>query len=284
MSRYPSAQWRPIRATSTVRVQKDIFCLHTIVGGMTSCWSYFDRLDVSVYSHLIIGGIWGSDAGRGLDGVAWQIANTDYRAAANLDSNYRIISVETGDNAARPIQPWTPKMCTKIVELMVDAHRLDGIPLVMVPDSKRGRRGIAYHRMGCDPYRVSGGEKWSNAYGKDCPTDPRIRQIPGLIARARAIVAGQPPIPEEDDDMAADPQVLAGLKAIKDSLDGLYRNGFSSQTPDKKYDPGHDTVSVAGMIRRQDALLKTQSETNRLLGEQVQKLDEVLEHFAEPGA
>lgn len=190
MSRYSSAFWKPIRATSTVAVTKDILCFHTGVGSATSIWSYFDRLDVGVYSHGIVGGIWGADAGKDLDGVAWQMADTDFRAAANLDGNWRVISWETADNAVRPIAPWTPKQCDKIVQIMVDAHQIDGIPLVLIPDTKLGRRGVAYHRLGCDPYRVAGGELWSSSFGKDCPTDPRIQQLPGLLARAQAIVAG----------------------------------------------------------------------------------------------
>lgn len=197
MSRYPSTIWRPIRDTSTARVTKDLLCLHTMVGSARGTWGYFDRLDVQVYSHVLVGGIWGGDVGYDMDGVAWQIADSDYRAAANLDGNWRVIAVETADNAARPIAPWTPKQCTRNVQIMVDAHRLDGIPLVLVPDSKPGRRGVCYHRQGCDPYRIPGGELWSKAYGKDCPTDPRIRQLPALIERARNIVNGAP----QEDDM-----------------------------------------------------------------------------------
>lgn len=198
MSRYPSAVWKPIRGTSTAALRKDILCFHTAVGYLGSTWNYFNRDDVGVYSHGCIGGIWGGDAAANLDGVAWQMADTNYRAAANLDGNYRIISWETADNAARPIQPWTSKQCAKIVEIMVDANRLDGIPLVLVPDSKPGRRGVAYHRLGCDPYRVAGGELWSGAYGKDCPTDPRIKQLPGLLDQARAIANGDDEVTPQD--------------------------------------------------------------------------------------
>jgi len=207
VSRYPSATWKPITGTSRTAVQKDILCLHTAVGYLTSTWAYFNRSDVGVYSHFVVGGPWGTDAGKGLDGVVWQLADTDYRAAANLNGNYRIISVETADNAARPIQPWTPAQCEALSQLMADANRLDGSPLVAIPDSKPGRRGIAWHRLGCDPYRVDGGELWSSSPGKDCPTQARIDQIPGLIARARAIVSGQP-----EEDVMTDAQ-MAELKA-----------------------------------------------------------------------
>lgn len=212
MSRYPSATWKPIRDTSTSRLTKDILCLHTMVGNLNSVWPYFDRLDIQVYSHFGVGGIWGSDASRNLDGVVWQMAETDYRAAANLNGNYRVISVETADNATRPIAPWTPKQCDALVRIMVDAHRLDGIPLVLIPDSKPGRRGVAYHRLGCDPYRASGGELWSSSVGKDCPTQARIDQIPGLLARAVAIVNGT----QEEDPMAGITidQIKAAVKDV----------------------------------------------------------------------
>lgn len=190
MSRYPSATWRPLSGTSTARLTKDVFCLHTMVGYLGSTWTYFERPDIRVYSHFGVGGIWGGDLAAGLDGVAWQMADTDYRSAANLDGNWRVISVETADNAARPLVPWTPRQQDTIVRLMVDAHRLDGIPLALVPDSRIGRRGIAYHRLGCDPYRVADGELWSSAYGKDCPTDPRIAQLPALVERAQNVVNG----------------------------------------------------------------------------------------------
>lgn len=254
MSRYPSALWKPIRDTSTVRVTKDILCFHTCVGSMRGTRAYFDRLDIQVYSHGIIGGIWGGDAGYNLDGVAWQIADTNYRAAANLNGNYRVISWETADNATRPIAPWTPKQGNKIVQVCVDAHDRDGIPLVMIPDSKPGRRGVGYHRLGCDPYRVSGGELWSSAYGKDCPTDPRIRQLPGLVQRARDIVNGTIPAPkppEEDMDAA---QFKELTDYIHDTTWAAVRAGLTG-TENSRYryeDTGKDlaAISVAGQTRK----------------------------------
>lgn len=255
MSRYRSATWRPIRDTSRAALRKDLLGLHTIVGGMRSCWSYFDRLDVQVYSHFLVGGVWGSDAGHGVDGDVWQIADTDYRAAANLDGNYRVISVETADNAARPIKPWTDKQCTAIVRIMVEAHRLDGIPLVLVPDSKPGRRGICYHRQGVDPYRVSGGERWSGAYGKDCPTDPRIRQIPALIDRARRLVDGTNDDTERDWlDMATEAQVRSIVREETDkAIRGYYEVAvYGDQRVDTKADTHPENIQrlrqdVAGL-------------------------------------
>ena len=216
MSRYPSATWKPIGGTGTQPLTKDLLCLHTAIGGGLSTWNYFNRADIGVYSHLVVCGVWGSDAGQDVDGLTLQMADTDYRAAANLDGNWHIISVETGDNADRPIAPWTAAQCEALAQVMADANRLDGIPLVLVPDSQPGRRGICYHRLGCDPYRVDGGELWSSAYGKDCPTQARIDQIPAIIARARAIVAGTP----EDDRPTID-ELNAAAAAGK--LDPFFR-------------------------------------------------------------
>lgn len=195
MSRYPGAVWRPLPGKTTGRLTPDLLCLHTMVGYLKSTDSYFRQ--AAVFSHFGIGGIWGSDNGAGLDGTVWQWQDTTYRAAANLNGNYRIISVETADNAARPIAPWTPAQEEAIVGLMVWAHREHGIPLVLLPDSRPGRRGVAYHELGCDPARVDGGERWSTAYGKDCPTNVRISRIPGLVQRARSIILGATPPPIE---------------------------------------------------------------------------------------
>ena len=250
MSRYPSATWKPIGGTSRIAVRKDIFCLHTAVGSGTSTWNYFNRADVGVYSHIVVCGVWGADAGKDVDGLALQMADTDCRAAANLDGNWRIVSVETADNAARPIQPWTPAQCETLSRLMADANRLDGIPLEPIPDSRPGRRGIAYHRLGCNPYRVNGGELWSSSTGKDCPTQARIDQIPGLIDRARAIVAGQ-----EDDDVT-DEQ----MQQIKDwiheevqfGVQAVLKGGSNSRI---KGLPSGEQTALAGTEQRLGAKL-----------------------------
>lgn len=185
--------WKPITNRSDRPLTADLLGLHTIVGGAVGTWNYFDTGagGRGVYSHFLVHGKWSSADN---DGDLWQCQDTAFRAAANLDGNYRIISVETADNAARPIAPWTPAQEATIIRLMVWAHRTHGIPLVLVPDSRPGRRGVCYHAQGCDPFRVAGGELWSSARGKDCPTDARIERIPALLRAARSIVAGTVPV------------------------------------------------------------------------------------------
>jgi hypothetical protein len=201
VSRYRSCVWKPLNNRSSRALQKDILCWHTMVStSMAGTWTYFNTGagGRGVYSHGLLGGGWGVDARNGLDGVCWQAQDTNLRAASNLDGNWHVIAFETADNAARPIQPWTPKQCAKIVEVCVEANQVDGIPLLIIPDSRVGRRGVGYHRLGCDPYRVAGGELWTSVYGKDCPTDARIRQLPALVDQARIIVAGGNPPTQSD--------------------------------------------------------------------------------------
>jgi hypothetical protein len=203
MALYPDAQRRLLDKPKTALTNPEVCCLHTQVGSLYGVDQYFRT--VSTFSHFGIGGIWGGDASRNLDGVVYQWGDTRYRSAANLEGNDRVISVETADNAARPIAPWTAKQLTAIVNLLVWVHKTHDIPLVLIPDSKPGRRGVGFHRQGCDPYRVPGGELWSRSFGKDCPTQARIDQIPGLIKRAREIVSGTPtPTPISEDLMSKD--------------------------------------------------------------------------------
>jgi hypothetical protein len=63
-------------------------------------------------------------------------------------------------------------------------------PVRQIPDSKVGRRGIGYHRLGVPGYMLPGTEQWSTAKGKVCPGNRRIAQIPQVIARAQQILNG----------------------------------------------------------------------------------------------
>jgi hypothetical protein len=185
----------------------DIVCVHTMVGYLTSTERMF-RVNgyTGVESHFGIGGIWGGDLAAELDGVAFQFVSTEFRADANLDGTHRIVSIETADNApakASGILPWTPKQCRKLIELIAAICKRYDIPAELVPDSRPGRRGIAYHRQGIDPWRVAGGEIWSKSRGKECPGDARIAQLKSvIIPGVRAILAGKPTTEQKDDEMS----------------------------------------------------------------------------------
>ena len=235
MLTYPAAVHKPLGPQTEPRMTgHDVVCLHTMVGYLTSTDQYFRCGNGVGYagteSHIGIGGKWGKDGTLGLDGVVQQWQDLMHQADANLDGNSTTISVETGDNTARPIQPWTLQQCEAIAEFLEwvcdkathagcpdtwTCHQV-GIPLVLIPDTLPGRRGIGYHRQGCDPWRVLGGVRWSASRGKDCPTQARIDQIPAIIARAQAIAAAKrPPTPappqEDDDPMAMTPEDRTAL-------------------------------------------------------------------------
>ncbi|MFI7678573.1 N-acetylmuramoyl-L-alanine amidase [Actinophytocola sp. NPDC049390] len=161
----------------------DIVCVHTIVGYQS-----------------------GGNAAHfttGASGRIVQARDTRHRSAANLNGNWHVIAIENEDHGSAygawsgsNVPRFTAAQAEAIAKILVWAHRAHGIPLTLVPDSKVGRRGIAYHRQGCDPYRVAGGELWSSAYGKVCPGDRRITQlINEIIPRARALASGT------EDDM-----------------------------------------------------------------------------------
>lgn len=193
---YPDGEYRPLgKQTEDRMTGHDILCLHTMVGYLTSSDNYFRTGNGAGYagteSHYGVGGKWGPDLAKNLDGKVWQWQDRAYTADANLFGAPRVISIETADNAGSPIAPWTPKQVEGIAQLLAwesttkahakcpstwTCHKV-GIPLVLIPDTKPGRRGVGYHRQGIEPWLVDGGVKWSMSRGKGCPDPARIAQI-----------------------------------------------------------------------------------------------------------
>jgi hypothetical protein len=142
-----------------------------------------------------------SHFGTGANGEIWQWVDTAYRSAANLYGNGRVVSIENADfgpgfpswntNDGAQVPAFTPKQIEANAQILAWANKVHGIPLELVPDSKPGRRGVAYHRQGVPGYMVPGGEQWSNSRGKVCPGNKRIAQIPQIIDRARQIASGR---------------------------------------------------------------------------------------------
>ncbi len=219
-------QWRPLGpdwdAPGRARLTPDIIGLHTMVTGLTGCDAMFRRNGYGgVHSHFGIGG----------DGTTYQWQDTRYRAAANLDGNHRIVSVETADHGPEflpwdtrvdAVPRWTDAQVTRLAALVAALCEAHAIPCELIPDSRPGRRGIGYHRQGCDGSyadgRVPGGELWSSARGKVCPGNARIAQIPTVIARARAILVP----PAEDDMQLSDrlPDLFTGVPDDSMSVGG----------------------------------------------------------------
>jgi hypothetical protein len=135
-------------------------------------------------SHFGVGGKWGGDKDRDLDGVVYQWQDTDFEADANLEGHWHVISIETADNAPKlpeDILAWTPKQVESIVNLIAELCEKYDIPAELIPDTKPSRRGLAYHAQGCTPNVVNGGEHWSLSAGKVCPGPARIRQFKNVI-------------------------------------------------------------------------------------------------------
>ncbi len=279
MLTYPAAVHKPLGPQTEPRMTgHDIVCLHTMAGYLSSTDRYFRAANGAGYigteSHFGVGGRWGGDARAGLDGTVWQWQDLMHQANANLDGNPTVISVETADNAARPIAPWTPPQCEAIARLLAwvcdvathadcppswACHR-EGIPLALIPDTRPGRRGIGCHRQGCDPWRVLGGVRWSGSRGKDCPTQTRIDQIPGIITRAQAITAAKhTPPPQEDDPMAMTPEDRTALaqEIGKEVAAALLTSSIGDSAPDAPANLGWGLYRIQSELRRLRALVES---------------------------
>lgn len=197
--------WKPLSANWAAQPRMapvDIISIHTMVYDLVSCDAMFRGNGYGgVFSHFGIGGA----------GECWQWQDTAYRAAANLNGNHHIISIECADRGA-PFPNWnvndgsavpafTDAQCETLAQLIASLCKAHDIPCVLIQDSKPGRRGIGYHRQGVplkkgDTVSQTGGELWSASAGKVCPGNRRIAQIPGIVARAQQILN---PTPLEDD-------------------------------------------------------------------------------------
>lgn len=189
MSRMPAANWLGEHSPGRLMERHDIVCVHTIVG-----WAPAHAAHFSTHT----------------DGRIDQSRDTRYQSAANLYGNHRVIAIENEDGGRDvPLSDGQVEACAQILAW---AHLEHGVPLQLCPDSRPGSRGLAYHRQGIDgnfdpptyryPGRVSGGEVWTESYGKECPRDTRIAQLPAILARAKQIVNG------DEDDMALDKDAL----------------------------------------------------------------------------
>lgn len=218
MSRYPQGVWRPVsRYQSGGRVARSMsprrICLHTAVSNSSSLYPYFSR-DGNPCAHFYVDRV----------GRVEQYIDTSIRSTANLFGNHDIVSIESWDGAGTGmwsgsnVPPWNAAQLAALAALLRWLSDTHGIPLVALPDSKTGRTGVGWHRQGCDPYRAAGGEKWSLAYGKVCPGDKRIAQIPALLREA-------------DDDMALTPDQLAAIADAVWSADCIPNDSGNAANP-----------------------------------------------------
>lgn len=193
----PNSAWRPLGPQSQAPLKvHDIICLHTMAGSLAGTDNYFKANGYGgTESHFGVGG----------DGTVYQWQDLKFQADANLDGNWHIISIETADmgpefpkwNTSNPseIPAWTAKQMHAIADVIAYCCKLFGIPCTLIPNSKRGNRGIGYHRQGVPGYVVPDGEIWSSSKGKVCPGERRISQIPTVIQLATQRLNPSAPLP-----------------------------------------------------------------------------------------
>jgi hypothetical protein len=164
----------------------DIVCVHTIVGRAPAHAAHFSTHG---------------------DGTIDQSRDTKYQSAANLHGNPRVISIENEDMgpgfpkwSGSDVPPLTDEQVKAIAAILRWAHEEHGVPLQLCANSLPGSRGLAYHRQGIDgnfgpfrfPGRVDGGEVWTEHFGKVCPGDARIAQLPTILALAKGTDPKEP--------------------------------------------------------------------------------------------
>jgi hypothetical protein len=224
--------WKPLAgnwASQARMTQVDILSVHTMVGSLAGTDSMWRRTGYAGnHSHFGIGG----------NGECTQWQDTAYRAAANYNGNWHIISVECADVGA-PFPAWntadgsavpafSPAQLETLAQLIAAMCRAHNIPCQIIPDSKVGRRGIGWHRLGVPGYMLPGTEQWSTAQGKVCPGNRRIAQIPGVVARAQQILNGT-----AEDDMPYTPDEIKAMvrDAIQNDVKITTRKGESLTVP-----------------------------------------------------
>jgi hypothetical protein len=129
------------------------------------------------------------------DGTVYQYIDTDFMCYASLEANSTMVGVETqGGVIDADREPLTPGQIEGWARIAAYVHKDEGAPLRLMTSSLATERGLGYHRLGVDPWRVAGGQRWSSAYGKICPGAGKIAQMPQVLARAK-VLAGETPAP-----------------------------------------------------------------------------------------
>lgn len=134
-------------------------------------------------------------------GPGIQQIDLDLQSWSSRDGNGSTTSSEAegglGTAAEVNAEPWSPDQFENLARILAYENETERVPLQVMPDSLAGSCGLGYHRLGIDPWRVTGGELWSGSRGKLCPGDGKIAQIPDIVARAVEIRGGSqtPTIP-----------------------------------------------------------------------------------------
>lgn len=220
---YPLAVRKPIvRNFGGKRPTTRGLILHVDAGGANSLQGWFNNPSAGASSHFYVK----------YDGTVEQYLDADLVAWTQRAGNASCVGIETqgkGDG------DWTPAQLASMVALLRWLTVRYGVPAVSMGSSLPQARGIGYHRMGIDPWRVSGGQVWGPR-GKVCPGNLRVAQFPGVVAAVAhgGPVADTPSVPAGGGE--SQEQVIARLnagfsKAYIAAIQGkLNRLGYSLST------------------------------------------------------
>ena len=245
MARMPGATWQPksVSGRSLRRKGRGV-CYHVAVSeaqslmpGSGADWHFYVAKDGRIYQYI----------------------DTDLQAWANGAGNASMISVETQGGVVNPQgEPWTRAQVASLARIARWAHDTEGVPLRLMRSSRPEERGLGWHRLGCDPWRVSGGELWSSAAGKICPGDAKIAQMPEVLRLAQG--------DEEEDFMAtmSDQEKAALMEVVYTFLPG--KQGRSAG-------PGWIRIDDArnGVVRI-EAIVRAAAEGEGLTQEQIDSI------------
>jgi len=220
----PGALWVPIKRNYTrrKRAKTTALILHVAVSEAASLRGWFNNPRAYASSHLYVR----------RDGTIEQYMDLDHISWASAAGNSRSISVETQGMGSGE---WTSAQCKSLAAIASFCNSKYGVPLTVMDNSRTSEHGVGYHRLGVNPYRVSGGELWSSAYGKSCPGNDRVPQVPGIIATAsnadgHALGAVKPrpkPVVKPVLRMSASrtknvQRALQNMGHYKGAIDGIY--------------------------------------------------------------
>ena len=195
----PGVSYRQLSGKSRTPLNHRFINHHTMAGYLNGSEAHFSGSG-SPYSHF----------GLGASGEVRQWQDLQFRAASDLEGNPYSISWETEDHGAvfgswsgSNVPEWTDAQINALVNIDIWLCDRFDIPPVLVASSYPIPHGLSYHRLGIDPWRVSGGLRYSSSYGKVCPGDRRILQLRNIVVpRVQRRVAGAPVVtPEEVMEM-----------------------------------------------------------------------------------
>ena len=158
--------WIPFAVKETVptldhgsRFPNRAVMLHTAVTSVNDLYAYYKNSGTSIGAHLYVA----------KDGTLYQYVDTARQCYHAFDANTWTFGIETWDNSDPAHTPWTEAQLNTIVKVLV-LHDIPAQPLACLPSN-----GVGYHRQ-CDSWNKS---------KHSCPGDPRVAQVPLIIARLK---------------------------------------------------------------------------------------------------